>query len=81
LYQGKWRIDPHRVQFKGSAYKPKTSDNTGTTKKKDVKTEFYRALENVQWIIQLPAEALAIFPFKSHSFGKKVKKVIISDEK
>jgi hypothetical protein len=44
-------------------------------------TDFYRALENVHWVIQLPAEALATFPCESHIVRKKVRKVIISDEK
>ena len=30
--------------------------------------------------IQLPAEALATFPCKSHIFRKRVRKVIISEE-
>jgi len=50
-------------------------------KKKDAKTDFYLALGNVQLLVQLPAEVLAIFHSKSHIFRKKVKKIIISDEK
>jgi hypothetical protein len=32
-------------------------------------------------IEQLPAEALATFPCKSHIFRKRIRKVIISEEK
>jgi hypothetical protein len=44
-------------------------------------TPLYMGQSNCGTWNQLPVEALATFPCKSHNFRKSVRKVIISEEK